>query len=106
MFAINPKPTFDAEVTIPTPGGVEGKIKFVFNHKGRKALRTFFEQLSEGEASREDHEALAELIAGWKGVDTEYSPEALEKLLDNYPGAAGAIFSAYNKGLLEGKQKN
>jgi hypothetical protein len=39
-------------------------------------------------------------------VDAEYSRESLERLLDTYPGAFGAILSAFNTGLLEGKVKN
>ena len=105
MFVLQPKPTFKADVTIPTPTG-EGKISFEFKHKGRKALRAFFESLSSGENAREDSEALLDLIQGWSGVDEAFSPEALETLLDNYPSSAKAIFEAYNKGLFEGRQKN
>lgn len=105
MFVLQPKPTFKMDVVIPTTQG-EGKIKFEFKHKGRKELKVFFESLGEGETSRDDADALLELIAGWDGVDEKFSPDALAILLDNYPGAAGAIFSAYNKGLFEGKQKN
>lgn len=106
MFLLQPKPTFEAEVSIATPGGAEGKIKFMFKHKGRKALKEFFETLSDGEVSRPDHEALLDLVGGWKGVDEPFSPEALETLLDNYPAAAQAIFQAYHKLLLEGRAKN
>lgn len=106
MFALQPKPTFKAEVVIATPGGGEGKIKFEFVHKGRKALKAFFASLGEGETAREDAEALLDLVAGWEGVDEKFSPEALGTLLDNYPSAAKAIFEAYNAGLFEGRAKN
>ena len=105
MFALQPKPTFKANVTINTPGG-EGTIKFEFKHMGRKALKSFFEGLGEGENARPDEEAMLDLIAGWDGVDEKFSPEALATLLDNYPGSAKNIFEAYNRGLFEGKQKN
>lgn len=106
MFALNPNPTFKTEVTIPLPGGKDGKVKFVFKHKGRKALKEFFDSLGEGDTARPDHESLMELIADWDGVDAKFSEEALETLLDNYPGAARAIFEAYNRGLFEGREKN
>ena len=106
MFALQPKPTFEADVTITTPGGGEGKVTFQFKHLGRKALKSFYESLGEGEEARKDHEALMDLIAGWKGVDTPFSAEALETLLDNYPSASMALFDAYNKALFEAKQKN
>lgn len=105
MFVLQPKPTFKAEVVIPTPTG-EGKITFEFKHKGRKALKAFFESLGEGDTARPDSEALLDLIADWSGVDEKFSPEALDMLLDNYPSSAKAIFEAYNKGLFEGRQKN
>lgn len=106
MFALQPKPTFKASVTIPIPGGDEAKLKFVFKHKGRKALKEFFNSLGEGDNAKSDQEALLELVEDWEGVDAKFSPENLDKLLDNYPGSSHAIFSAYNKGLLEGREKN
>ena len=106
MFALQPKPTFKAEVTIATPGGNEGKIKFEFKHMGKKALKAFFESIGEGETARQDSEALLDLVAGWEGVDEKFSPEALDALLDNYPSASQAIFTTYHKALIEGKVKN
>ena len=108
MFVLQPKPTFKAEVTIPTPTG-EGKIKIEFKHKGRKALTEFLQSLpgQEGQKEpREDVDALSEIIADWSGVDTKYSIEALEQLLDGYPTAAKAIFDAYLPALMDGRVKN
>jgi uncharacterized protein involved in tellurium resistance len=105
MFVLQPKPTFKSEVSIPTTEG-EGKINFVFKHKGRKALKEFFDTLSNEEVVRDDVDALSELVEGWSGVDEKFSVEALGNLLDNYPGAAAAIFAAYNRALLEGRSKN
>lgn len=105
MFKIQPNPTFKVDVTIPRPDG-DGVIKFEFKHKGRKDLKAYFDSLGEGDNVRPDLDAILELVAGWSGVDVPFSQEALDQLLDNYAGSAGAIFSAYNKGLLEGRQKN
>lgn len=105
MFALQPKPTFKIDVTIPAATG-GGTIKFEFNHKGRKALREFFEALTDAEANRDDAEVLCDLVAGWSGVDQPFTKENFETLLDNYPGAAAAIFAAYNTGIVEGKAKN
>lgn len=106
MFVLQPKPTFKADIVIPTPGGGEGKIKFEFKHMGRKDLQAFYDGLVNGDVVRDDVDALADLIAGWEGVDTKFSREALETLLDAYPGAASAVFDGYRKALYEGKQKN
>lgn len=104
-FKLKANPTFKSVVVIPLPDG-EGKITFEFKHKGRKALKDYFESLGEGENAREDVDALGELIAGWEGVDEAYSPDALATLLDSYPGAARAIFESYNRALVEGRSKN
>lgn len=106
MFVLQPKPTFKAEVLIPIPGGGEGKIKFEFRHKGRKALRDFIESLSKDGEARDDVDAILELVEGWDGVSEKFSKEALETLVDAYPGAARAIFDAYHSALLEGRAKN
>lgn len=106
MFALNPNPTFKFDVSIPMPGGKVGKITFVFKHKGRKDLKAFFDSLSNTEKVREDHEALLDLVESWEGVDEKFSPEALEKLLDNYPGAARVIFEAYSSAIFEAREKN
>lgn len=105
MFALQPKPIFKMTVDIPTTNGPQ-PIKFEFKHMGRKALKAFFASLGEGETAREDKDALMDLVAGWDGVDAKFDAEALDTLLDNYPGAARAIFDGYNKGLFEGGQKN
>lgn len=108
MFVLQPKPTFKADVTIPSPDG-EGKIKFEFKHKGRKALAEFLQSLAakEGEnEGRSDADALSEIVADWSGVDTKFSLEALEQLLDAYPTAAKAIFDAYLPAMMEGRVKN
>ena len=95
MFLLQPKPTFQSKV-----------VTFEFKHKGRKALKAFFESLNDTDSGRTDSEALLELINNWFGVDETFTPEALDTLLDNYPSAARAIFDAYNRDLFEGKQKN
>lgn len=108
MFSLQPKPTFKSEVLIPVPGGSTAKVKFVLKHKSRSALKEFFNSLTstEGGESRPDHEALMELVDGWEGVDQPFSQENLETLVDNYPGAARAIFDAYNSALFEAREKN
>lgn len=105
MFAVQPKPTFKMDVVIPTVQG-EGKIKFEFKYMGRRAVKAFMDSLGEGEAAREDKDALLDVIVGWEGVDEKFSPESLDAVLDNYHGAAKAIFDAFLRGLFEGKQKN
>ncbi len=106
MFKLQPNPTFKVDVSIPVPGGKAGKVTILFKHKGKKALQEFFESLqSEGE-QRTDVDALADLVAGWEGVDDKFSEENLGLLLDAYPGAAMALFDAYRTEVLEARAKN
>ena len=106
MFKLQPNPTFEASITIPVPGGTEGKIKFKFKRLGKKALRDLFASLQEEGNEREDADVIGDIVEGWSGVDTEFSKEALETLCDAYPGATTAIILGYNKEMLEGKVKN
>lgn len=105
MFLLNPKPTFKYDVVINSPFG-EGKIKIEFKHKGRKALKELFDSLTDAESPRSDIDLIVEIAAGWEGVDEKFSRASLETLLDNYPGAASAIFAAYNQAMFEVQEKN
>jgi len=101
MFTVQPKPTFTLDVEIPTPNGPV-EIRGTFKHKGRKAMAEFLEGLSKGETT--DVEALMDLMVGWEKVDTPFSAEALEQVLDNYPTFGKAILDAYIAATLEGRQ--
>lgn len=107
MFALQPKPTFKAEISIPIPGAAEGKITFEFKRLGKKALRTLFKSISENDGvEREDSDVLLEIVKDWSGVDEKFSKAALETLVDSYPGAVTAIIVGYNREMMEGKAKN
>ena len=106
MFVLKPKPTFEAEVLIPIPGGDTGKLTLEFKHMGVKALQAFYASLGTGDNVRKDADALLDLVNGWKGADGPFSAEALEALLDDFPGSAKVIFDTYSKALFEGKRKN
>lgn len=106
MFKLQPNPTFKVDVTIPVPGGKDGKLTIEFKHKGKKALKEFFDSLTSEDNQRSDVDLLSDLIAGWSGVDEKFSAEALEQLLDNYPSAVMALFEAYRTEVLEARVKN
>ena len=93
MFQINPNPTFTATVDIPAAGGRIEKLKLTFKHKTRDDTLEYLQRpVVEGE---DDATVLLEIIAGWEDVDAEFSREALNQLVQNYPGAPRAIFQAY-----------
>lgn len=102
LFKINPDPTFWETVEIPMPGGKVGKIKIEFVFKDRDEYSDFFKE----QEGKKDSEALPLLIRNWSGADGEYSPEALGRLLKNYPRAGLAITSVYRDSLFGAERKN
>lgn len=103
MFKITPNPTFWAKAQLSIPGEAKpASIDVQFKHLGREALKEFFEGLE----GKQDIDALAQIVTGWRGVDVEFSIENLTLLLDNYPSAAMSFFNAFRKEALESKEKN
>lgn len=103
MLKINPNPTFWAKVGISIAGQAQPEqIEVEFRYLNKEAVKTYFE----GIAEKSDAEALAEIIANWRGVDEAYSADALQRLLANYPPAAFDLFEAFRRELLEAKRKN
>lgn len=103
MFKLTPDPTFRASVAITVPGEEQPEtIAVDFKHLPKSALRDYFASLD----GKSDADALGAIIAGWSGVDTDYSAEALALLLDNYPAAAAEMFEAYRRELLDARRKN
>ena len=105
MFKLTANPTFKAKVEISIPGATKpGIIEVEFKHQSKEKLKAFFDQMKDSEAADVEH--LAKIIVGWSGVDTDYSEEALDAMLDQYPAAAHELFAAYSAELLVSKRKN
>ncbi len=105
MFKIVANPTFQCKVQISIPGIEKpGTINVEFAHLTRQALKAFYEEMKTSEENDAFH--LRKIIVGWSGVDTPYSTEALDDLLDHYPAAARELFAAYSAELMESKRKN
>ena len=103
MFKITPKPKFNTTVQLSVPGSDKpAAITVEFKHLSKSGLKEYFAGLD----GKSDADALAEIITGWQGVDLEFSPEALGQLLDNYPAAAGELFEAFRRELMEARRKN
>lgn len=99
-----PNPTFPAIVEIPVPGEKPEKVEFTFKYKSKAEYKKFIESCE----GREDPNNALELVAGWKLNDVygEVSAESLAELFDAYPGAPGAVFTGYVKGLHQGRLGN
>jgi hypothetical protein len=104
MFSLNPAPTFVAPVTIAVPGKPAATLKMVFKHKTKDEAAAFFKDA----ATSDEKEAvqLLQIVAGWEDVDSPFSVEALERLLQNYHNAAQAIFQAYMDELTQARKGN
>lgn len=109
MFNIKPKPTFEAIVEIPVPGGEPQPLCLVFKHKNRKEVADFFD--AAGQAEVVDAKVLSGIVVDWKDVQADgakvnFSLDALQDILDNYHSSVIAIFKTYGEQLAEGRRKN
>lgn len=103
MLKINPNPQFSADVKISEPGNPEPTtVKITFKYKTRKQLTEFVEKVDE----KGIEESLQEIVVSWDGIDAECNKENISLLAQNYPAAAGEIFSAYYRELFASKVKN
>lgn len=92
MFKLQPKPTFWAKVPISIAGSAKTVLLDIeFNHLNRDSLREYLNSLD----GREDVDSIGDIVAGWKGVDEEFSMSTLEKLLSNYPGSAMSLVRVF-----------
>jgi hypothetical protein len=103
MLKLNPEPQFTANVNLTVPGQDDSAVIAVkFKYKSKKQLAEWKEQFRD----KSDAEFLGEVVAGWSGVDVDFSPEKLALLLDHYPSAALEIVTVYHKQLLVSRAKN
>lgn len=100
-FNLSANPTFKAKVAIPVAGGKPADIEFIFKHRNKDALKDFIEEMKE----KEDLELLQDLVTGWD-IDDPFDAESLEKLVQNYPGSALAIYQAYMVEMSGARAKN
>lgn len=103
MFKLQPNPTFKARVPVTIPGQAKpAEIEIEFRHFSREKMREYFDSL----IGKTDVESLVQIVVGWSGIDEAFSQEALEKLCDNFPSAAAAIFETFRNEHFEARRKN
>jgi hypothetical protein len=135
MLKLNPNPTFTWPVKFTSPEG-EQTLQVVYRHMTveehdawwaaavkryidfRDALAKHADDvqaaLSDGkpapEAPKPERSGLDEvmdLVAGWQDVDTEFSRDALQKLMSNYHNlSAKLLCEEWSKGLTQRKLEN
>ena len=102
MLKLSKNPTFKAKVGIPVPGSKAVNVTFEFRAKTRAELTQWLEDNKETPV----FELVRGVVCGWSEVDEAFSDEALERLLDVYPGSALAIFNRYAEEHSNGKSGN
>jgi Fe-S-cluster formation regulator IscX/YfhJ len=83
-------PTFKALVPIPIPGGEPENVGFTFKHRTVAQLEEF-EKTTKDMSNRD---VVLACVTAWD-LDDEFTPENVDRLLDNYHGAARVIFKTY-----------
>lgn len=102
MLKLQPKDTFWAPVSISVPGAPKPvTIQIEFKYKDQDELQSFFETVE----GKKHVEYMGELVNGWKGVDTDFSDEALVKLLTNFPLSGRAILDVFANEMYQDKAK-
>jgi hypothetical protein len=122
---INPAPTFEADVAIVLPGSrAEAVLRFEFNHMTREELialdRAYLgvpDPAADPQAPQRelmtDADMVERIVKRWVigPVDDDkrpvaYNRDALDRLLNAYPGAAGVIYVTHQRELREARVKN
>lgn len=84
------EPTFKANVAIPVPGAEPAEVGFTFKHRTADELLKWVDACKD----KKDAESIAGMVVGWD-FDDELNKKNIERLCQNYMGAAKAIFSTY-----------
>jgi hypothetical protein len=89
-LVLSAAPTFTAQVAIPVPGKKPVNVEFTFKGRTRDAFTEFL-TWCEG---RDDLDVLLNTISGWE-LEDAFCEEAVNELIQSYPGAARAIIEKY-----------
>jgi hypothetical protein len=89
-LSLTANPTFKCKVAIPVPGDKAVDVEFTFKGRTREAFKAFVDGLT----SREDTDVLMDIASGWD-LEEAFEKANVEKLTENYLGAARAIIEKY-----------
>lgn len=101
LFRLDPKPTFELTIPIPVPGEGYAPVTFTCRYRSRKQYSEFITGLE----NKTDVDVVSAIVTGWN-LDVDFTPENVEKLVENYMGAAAAILAAYSDELMRVREKN
>jgi hypothetical protein len=94
-------PTFQADVGIPVAGGEPVPVKLTFKHRTKAELEKFIK----GRAEKSDVDSFLDMVTAWD-LEDDFTKKNVEKLLQNYIGAALATFHAYIDQLVQARRGN
>jgi hypothetical protein len=95
-------PPFDLPLLIRGQGGFEvGVLTLVC-----KAVKKSELDKALADRGAEVTELLRKLVVGWNDAEEEYSPEALNSLMDEYPGMAQDFLREYTRSMYMVQAKN
>jgi hypothetical protein len=100
-LALTPNPTFKSKVDIPVAGGPPVPVEMTFKHKTKTQLIEFQNTLDK----RTDPESFMEMVAGWD-LEHDFTVENVTTVLENYIGAAWAVYDKYRTELIAAKLGN
>lgn len=102
---LTPDPTFKAKVSIPVPGGRAADVEFTFRHRTKDAFTEFMKANENSDdldvisghevaAGEEKTDAQLGVAVNWE-LEEPFNRENVERLLQNYSGAAKAVIGKY-----------
>lgn len=91
-FVLDPAPTFKAKVDIPVHGSDTVPVEFEFKHRSSDAMDELLTKVSEGAFN--SVQSIQEIAVGWE-LDDPFTEESIQKLVQNYQGAASAVVRKY-----------
>lgn len=100
-LSLTPNPTFRAKVGIPVAGSNPVAVEFEFKHRTKSDLDKFMQSRT-GVA---DLDSIMDMVAGWDLAEP-FDRDGMAALLENYAGAAIALYVGYVDELLQAKRKN
>lgn len=102
MFKLKADPTFRRAVKIRALDGQVHELHLDMRHMRKADLEAFVAALP----GRPDEDVVRDLVVGWHDVDTEFTPDALAELLQQYEGAGVEIWREYLRAYEDARAKN
>lgn len=100
-LSITANPKFTSNVSIPVAGGESSNVLLTFKHRTKSQLDEFIKT----RADASDVDSFMAMVDGWD-LDAAFERDNAETFLENYIGAALAIYRAYIDELVKSKAKN